>query len=98
MTNRSTASIDRFRVSPHALFERIHDEGVILDSRGEIYFGLNAAGTRIWEVIAGGATIEDAAQRLVEHYGITPEQARTDTAALVDELVGRQLITPEPRR
>ena len=98
MTDRSPASIDRFRIAPHALFERIHDEGVILDSRDEIYFGLNAAGTRIWEVFANGGSVDDAAQGLVDRYGITPEQARTDTIALVDELLSRQLITPESGR
>jgi hypothetical protein len=89
---------DQFIVSPEALFERLGDEGVILDTRTDIYFGLNATGRYVWETIAGGQSLNDAALRLVDQFAIPLNTARADTLAVVEELLHRQLIRPaEPR-
>jgi hypothetical protein len=88
------SSTDRFTVSPNAFFERVHDEGVILDNKQELYYALNESGTCIWDAVAGGETVEVAAQRLARQFGIAPDVARRDTAALVQDLVSRGLLDP----
>jgi hypothetical protein len=83
---------DRFSVTSQALFERVQGEGFILDTRAEIYFGLNGTGVLVWESLAQGNTLEEAAERLTQKYGISKEQAMSDAAALVHELLQRRLL------
>lgn len=85
---------DRYTVSPDAFFERVHDEGVILDNKQELYFALNESGTCVWDAVASGESVETAAQHLADRFGITLDTARRDTAALIQELLSRGLLKP----
>jgi hypothetical protein len=85
---------DRFTVSPNAFFERVHDEGVILDNKQELYFALNESGTCVWDAVASGESVENAAQHLAERFGVDLDIARRDTYALVQDLLSRGLLKP----
>ena len=81
-----------YRVPPHVHHRAVHDELVLLDARGDAYFGLNPTGAVVWAALAEGGSPEAAAAALVERFAVTPEAARTDVAALVDQLLARGLL------
>lgn len=83
-----------YRVSPNVQFRAVHDEVVLLDSRDDAYFALNPTGAVVWSVLAGGQPPEVAAAELVAQFGVSPEVARADAAALIDQLVARGLLEP----
>jgi hypothetical protein len=87
---------ERFLILPHALCERVQEEGVILDSQTDTYFGLNESGMCVWEALASGDSIEEAAHHLVAEFGIPLEAARADAISLVRELIDRRLIQRAP--
>ena len=93
-TTTPPSPTDRFQASSQALFERINNEGVILDMATETYFALNETGTCVWEAVANGGTFEGAALRLADRFSIPLEKARTDTQSLVHELLQRHLVEP----
>ena len=67
-------------------------ETVLLNVRTGAYFGLNRSGTAVWERLADGATLVEAANRLVERFSITPERATDDSARLLARLISADLV------
>lgn len=85
----------RLRVNrPDVLDEVFDGEAVIVNLASGFYFALDAAGTEIWELLAGGRSAGRAAELLAERHGSTAEEA----AALVLPFAGRlrdeQLLVP----
>ncbi len=76
-----------FRPGQHVVARTVGDELVLLDYQGEVYYGLNAVGSRIWELIAGGATIAAVTDTLVREYEIAREDLQHDVERLIGELV-----------
>ena len=87
-------TVGRYAASPNALFERIGEEGVILDTEREVYLALNESGTCVWDALTAGETPDAAASRLAERFQIPSEEALADTTALIQELVAQRLIVP----
>ncbi len=79
-------------VPPYVHVRLVHDEAVLLDTRSDAYFALNPSGAVVWSVLAEGRSEESAAEDLVAQFAVTPETARVDVAAVIDELVARGLL------
>jgi hypothetical protein len=69
-------------------------EMVILDLEKGIYFGLNAVGTMIWEMLGEGRSLADIKTRIVADYDVAESDAEADLLSLVSELRTRGLIVP----
>jgi hypothetical protein len=70
-------------------------ELVILDmARGE-YLSLDAIGSRLWNGLEAGRSLDELAQEVVDEYEVSLDQALTDLRALADELVTRGLLVAE---
>jgi Coenzyme PQQ synthesis protein D (PqqD) len=68
----------------------------LLNLETERYFGLDAVGTRMWQVVTEAATVEAAVARLVEEYDAPLETLRTDLTNLLQHLVDNGLIAMQP--
>lgn len=88
--------MNRVRVSADVIFRELDNEAVLLDLASGRYFGLNAVGTRVWTLVAGGATIDDAVAVIAEEFDAPPAEIAADVTALVDELVSRGLLSADP--
>jgi hypothetical protein len=53
-------------VPPHVLIRRLDGESVLLNLESERYFGLNATGTRMWELVTSKPCIALALEKLQE--------------------------------
>jgi hypothetical protein len=67
------------------------DEAVLLNIQSGVYFGLNAVGTRIWELLVQGTTQEEIVDRLRNEYDAEPAQLRTDVEGFVQSLAAKGL-------
>jgi len=67
-------------------------EAAILDVKSGIYFGLNAVGARIWQMIQEPRTVSEVCKTLVEEYEVEPERCEHDLLTLLQELVTNGLI------
>lgn len=72
---------------------RLADEVVILSLQDGTYYGLNAVGARIWEMVQKPSTIESLVDRLAAEYEVEPDTCRQQVLALAGELAERGLIT-----
>ena len=45
--------------APGVLFQALPDGAVLLDTRSEVYFGLNAVGARVWQLLPGSRSLDE---------------------------------------
>ena len=76
-------------------WREIDGEIVALDPNSSRYVSINGSGTVLWRRLQeGGATSDELAEVLVEHYGIASEQAGIDVEAFVKQLDGVGWLAP----
>ncbi|HEX5726407.1 MAG TPA: PqqD family protein [Longimicrobiaceae bacterium] len=71
-------------------------EVVILNLADEVYYGLDAVGARVWQLIQEPRTVEEVRDAIVAEYEVEPAVAERDLRALLDELASRRLIEVRP--
>jgi hypothetical protein len=87
---------ERATVPTNVLIRFLDQESVLLNLETERYFGLDAVGTRMWQVATAAATVEAALAQLLEEYDAPEERLRADLAKLLDHLVENGLIAMQP--
>jgi hypothetical protein len=83
---------ERAVIPSHVLIRFLDQESVLLNLETEKYFGLDAVGTRMWQLVTAAATVEAALAQLVEEYDALPETLRTDLTRLLQHLLDNGLI------
>ena len=82
-------------ISSNVLAQEINSETVLLDLQSESYFGLDAVGTRIWQLLQEHIGLHEAFDILLEEYNVTSEQLKIDIEELLTKLKESGLITLE---
>ncbi len=80
------------RPSADVIFRELEGEAVLLDLNSGRYFGLNAAGTRVWTLIASGSTMAQVTAAMAAEFDSDAEQIARDVCELVAELTERGLL------
>lgn len=79
-------------IHPELTWRLLDGEAVIVSpTSGEIRV-LNHVGTDIWQCIANGNELEAIEKMLINQYNISPQEAKTDVAKFLDDLMSRELI------
>lgn len=73
---------------------QLDGEAVLLNLATHAYFGLNATGTQVWELIRNhaGITADDIAATLERRYGHAAATVGADVASVIGELVEHGLV------
>jgi hypothetical protein len=81
--------------APGAIFRPVGVGGVIFSTETEIYFGVNAIGVRVWELLPPAtATVGELCAIVAgEHTDASDEQVRADVRSFLDALIANQLVT-----
>ena len=82
----------RVRISETTLVQELGGEAVLLELSRGVYYGLDAIGTRIWNLLADGRTVDETVAALVEEYDVASPAAAADVLSLVRELEERRLL------
>lgn len=83
MTLTMTSRVGR---SGTAISAQVDGQTVALDVNRGVCYGLNAVGTRIWDLIAEPATVDDICSRLLSEYEVSPSDCRAQTQDLLEDL------------
>jgi hypothetical protein len=78
------------------IFRDLGGEAVLLDLASGRYFGLNPVGTRIWMLLAEGATIDAVVAALSHEFDGDAAAIARDVDELVTELAARGLVVALP--
>jgi len=80
-------------LSPDVISQEVSGETVMLDLQSESYFGLDAVGTRIWQLIRDSGELRTIYNTLLEEYEVEEAQLHADLDALLKDACERGLIT-----
>ena len=72
---------------PDILSQEVSGETVLLDLKGECYFGLDEVGTRIWQLIQEHRDLKRIYEIMLEEYNVDGEILQRDLDELVTKLV-----------
>lgn len=83
----------RLRPHPDVAAAAVDDDTTALLHLGsEMYFSLNATGTRIWQDLHQGLPLREISRRLQEAFGIAAQEAERDVLELLAELAEHGLV------
>jgi hypothetical protein len=71
-------------------------EVVILNLENGVYYGLNAVGARIWQMLEEPRSVEQIHRFLLEEYDIDPHICETQLFALLHDLASSGLVEVRP--
>jgi hypothetical protein len=88
-----SVSLDsRVTVHPDVVFRELDGEAVILHLGTGLYYGLDAVGTRMWQVLAEHGDLGVALDVLAAEYDVSRERLRADLVRLVEALCDKGLV------
>lgn len=79
-------------VSQNQVSSDLGGEIVCLNLKSGVYYGLDAVGARIWELIQEPRTVKEIWEVLLKEYDVEPERCEHDLLALLDQLAAENLI------
>ena len=79
-------------ISKNVLAQEVAGESVLLDLNSENYFGLDAVGTRVWQLLNDGQDRAGMIGILLDEYEVEREVLEKDIAELLDGLNEAGLI------
>lgn len=82
-----------FAIREDLVIEQVDDEFLVLDLRGNEYFGLNAVARHIWAAIDAGKTFEAIADSVCEEFEVERERAGADVAEFLTNLLEERLVS-----
>ncbi len=74
----------------------LNDETVIMGLADGLYYGLNSAGTRIWQLIAQPRPVKQIIEDLLGHYQVDRARLTEDVLRVLANLELHQLIEVRP--
>lgn len=81
-----------YGVPDAVVFRDVEGETVILDMKNGTYFGLDAVGTRIWQLLIEHARLDSVFTALLAEFEVDPSTLRADLLDLVAALESKQLL------
>jgi hypothetical protein len=87
VTERSTVVAAKHQVSSD-----LGEEVAILDFGAGIYYGLNEAGARIWELVQEPRTVGEIQAVILDEHEIDPVSGERDVLALLQQLADNRLV------
>jgi len=80
-------------VSDEQVSTSLGEETVVLGMGDGVYYGLDAVGARVWELLATPRQVSELVRAIVGEFDVTPEQCERDVLALLDDLSERRLVS-----
>jgi Coenzyme PQQ synthesis protein D (PqqD) len=80
-------------VSRRQLSTTLGDEVVILGLDDEVYYGLDGAGARLWNLLQTPRSLIEVVEILLQEFDVTRDRLTADLRALFESLNERGLLT-----
>lgn len=83
---------DKVTIPPQVMARQVGDETVILDLASGSYYGLDAVGARIWQLLGEDKNLAEVCEAMLAEYDVTREEFERDLDDLLTALAGKGLI------
>ncbi len=81
-----------FQRNPNIVASEIDNEMVMMDENFESYFGLQAIGTEVWNLLERPNSIEKIANNLMQKYDVPLPQCIDDLTSLFSDFIENGMI------
>jgi hypothetical protein len=81
-------------IPDHVMARRVGEQSVLLNVESGVYFGLDALGARIWELLSAGRTLRAICDELAPTYDVPRSEFERDVLDLVGSLARANLVVP----
>jgi len=85
-------SASRVVLSDDQVFTTLGDESVILGLRDGVYYGLDAVGARVWDLLAEPRRVSEVVDVLLDEFDVERAQCERDVLSLLETLASKSLI------
>jgi len=82
----------RVRIQDDVLFQELQGEAVLLNLKTGVYLGLDAVGTRIWQLLQEDGTLSRVVEVILKEYDVTREKCGSDLLNLVSQMEQQGLL------
>jgi hypothetical protein len=82
--------------SPDAVTSRVGAETVILHLRKGTYYGLDPMGTRVWELLQSGTTVQTVCASLLPQFEVSEDTLTQDIGEFIQHLAAEELVEEVP--
>ena len=89
----ANTQLGRVVAAEEVLSREIQNETVLLDLKTEHYFGLDAVGSRIWQLIGDGVSVQVMIAVLAAEYDVTDETLTRDLERFLGDLAEAGLVS-----
>jgi hypothetical protein len=79
-------------VSKDQMASDVAGETVILGLTAGRYYGLDAVGARVWQIIQTPTSFSDVRRTIVSEYDVEPERCEADLLALLQKMADAGLV------
>ena len=91
-TMQSFQLSSRVSITADTLINVVGEESVLLNLKNEQYYGLDEIGTRMWQVLTSGLTIQQAIEQLIGEYDVDAARLQSDLYSLIEKLSDHGLV------
>jgi hypothetical protein len=81
------AGIQHICVGEHVVARPVLGEMVLLDLATDQYFALNEVGTRMWDLLSAGQTVDGASGSLLDEYDVAPDVLQADISLFLSRIL-----------
>jgi hypothetical protein len=85
-------------IEPAVVYQKVGDEVVFLHAEDGVYYGLDAVGSRMWELLLSHATLSDVLKEMLREYDVNEDELKDDLLRIVKELSERKLLRLKSKR
>lgn len=64
----------------------LDDESAILNLKNSVYYGMNAVGTRVWNLLQQPRSVSELRDALLEEYDVEAERCEQDLLDLLEKM------------
>ena len=76
----------RVKINEEVLFQELQGEAVLLNLKSGVYLGLDAVGTRIWNLLQRHHVLQEVRDAMLQEYEVSADQCERDLLRLVGEM------------
>ena len=82
----------KLTIPDDVMFRILGDEAVILNVASGVYFGLDAIGTRMWQLMSEHGSTDNVVETMLNEYEVEEGQLRRDLDNLIQQLSEKGLV------
>jgi hypothetical protein len=86
---------DSFVVPPEVQARKVGEELVMLDLASGTYFGLDAVGMRLWQLLQEGKSLRQICDTMIEEFDVSRATLEQDVLNLARALLDKKLVGPK---